>query len=283
MAQIKLLKIGSDGVPLEMDTAADDITLNSYTVNGGLVASSTGIDMNDTAISDASGVAFNDPSADGITTSAGLLIADKILGEGFENSMDVGSAILFPVVTDDADELDALRIPAIAGVPSATPSDGGEGYIVWDSSGNNLYAWDGAAWDNLSTVSQANSIDDSYTGGEVAGISLGEAVYISAANTVSLADNDAAGKRKPIGLATEAIAQSAVGNVRKVGVLAGLSGLTAGDRYYLDSTAGALTNTLPSGSGEAIIQMGYAKSTTEFDIQDAEHNNYWAGIKPAYF
>lgn len=46
MAQIKLLKISSNGLPLEMNTENDDITLASFTVEGGgPVLSGTGLDM----------------------------------------------------------------------------------------------------------------------------------------------------------------------------------------------------------------------------------------------
>jgi len=45
------------------------------------------------------------------------------------------------------------------------------------------------------------------------------------------------------------------------------SGLTAGTTYYLsEATAGALTATAPSTSGNVVFQVGFAKSTTELVI-----------------
>ena len=59
MAQIKLLKIDTDGVPVEFNSASDEITLASFTVQGGgPVMGATGIDMNGQDISDLSDLVF---------------------------------------------------------------------------------------------------------------------------------------------------------------------------------------------------------------------------------
>lgn len=265
MAQVKLLKIDTDGIPVEMDTASDDITLASFTVTGGGPVLNANLDMNNGNVSDINDISFTDPTTDGITRTDGTHAADDIMMEDAENSMASGAAVLFPVVTDNADQLDAFRLPAIAGVPSATPTDGGEGYLVWDSSNNHLYAWDGAAWDNLSTVDSANRVCNTYTVSEVGGVALGDLVYISAADTVSKAD--AGTNYQVIGMAGAAIADTASGEVCSEGVITGLTGLTAGSRYFLSSTAGAYTTTVPTGSGNRIVQVGYAKSTTEMHLQ----------------
>ena len=47
-----------------------------------------------------------------------------------------------------------------------------------------------------------------------------------------------------------------------------MSGLDAGDLYYLSSsTAGAITTTAPSGSGQAVTRLGEAATATDFSIQ----------------
>ena len=140
MAQVKLLKIASGGVPLEMDTTSDDITLASFTVTGGGPVLNANLDMNGGNISDTGDLAFTDPTTDGITRTDGTHAADDIMFQDAENTMASGAAVLFPTVTDNADQLDAFRLPAIAGSPSATPTDGGEGYLVWDSTGDRLFA-----------------------------------------------------------------------------------------------------------------------------------------------
>ena len=47
-----------------------------------------------------------------------------------------------------------------------------------------------------------------------------------------------------------------------------MTGLDAGDLYYLSpTTAGAITATAPSGSGQALTRIGEAGTTTAFSIQ----------------
>ena len=267
MAQVKTLKINSTGLMEEIDIANDDITYASFTVNGGLVASSTGIDMNNGDISDTNDLSFTDPTTDGITRTDGTHAADDIMFQDVENVMAVGAAVLFPTITDVADSVDAFRLPALAGAPSASPSDGGEGYLVWDSTNNSLYAWDGAAWTNLSIVEEAERTCNEYTAG--VGFAVGQIAYISAADTVALADVSSSGAAsRVIGMAgTVATATNPV-KICSAGVVSGLSGLTAGSRYFADpSTAGGITTTVPVGAGNKIFQVGIAKSATEMHLQ----------------
>lgn len=266
MGQVKLLKIHTNGVPVEFDAAADDITLNSFTVQGGgPVLSGTGLDAQNQDVSDVKDLIFNDPTTGTVNQTAGDLIIDNIMAKERDNEMTTAGAILFPVVADSAGEVDALRLPQIAGAPSATPTATGEGFIVWDSTGKKLWAWDGTAWDDLSSVSAANAIDDTYTADEA--LAARDCVYISAANSVSKADADADLTSQAIGFATAAALDTASVTVRKFGVLNGFSGLTVGARYFLSATAGAITATVPSGSGNSIVQVGYAKSATALDIR----------------
>ena len=43
-------------------------------------------------------------------------------------------------------------------------------------------------------------------------------------------------------------------------------GLTAGAIYYLNTSAGLMSQTAPSGSGQYVMKVGMAISTTEFEI-----------------
>ena len=269
MAQVKTLKIDTNGQAVEIDTASDDITFASFTVNGGAVLSSTGLDMNNTNISDAGDLSFTDPTSDGITRTDGTHAADDIMFQDVENTMAVGAAVLFPTITDVADSVDAFRLPSLAGAPSASPADGGEGYLVWNSTNDSLYAWDGAAWSNLSIVEEAERTCNEYTVSQVGGLAIGDIVYISAADTVSKADVSGTGAAsRVIGMAGTAAADATAGKVCSAGVVSGLSGLTAGARYFADpAVAGGITTTVPVGSGNKILQIGYAKSATEFHLQ----------------
>lgn len=268
MAQVKLLKISSTGLPLEFDSASDEITLNSFTVQGGgPVLSGTGIDMNNQDVSDVKNLDFNDPSTATIDQTGGAKIVDDIMFQTKENALTVGSAVLFPVISDAAGEVDAFRLPVLAGVPTATPADGGEGYLVWDSTGNRMFAWDGAAWDDLSTVTAAGQVSNSYIADEA--LALGDALYISAADNVSKADVSAEGAgANVIGVAKAAALDTAAVDVISEGLVSGYTGMTAGARYYVDpATPGGKTVTLPTGTGNVIVQLGYAKSATVMHLQ----------------
>jgi len=267
MAQIKLLKIDTDGVPVEFNSAADEITLASFTIQGGgPVLSSTGLDLNNQDVSDVSDLAFNDPSVGTINQTAGALIVDNLMAKERENTMTTGGAVAFPVITNVAGEVDAFRLPALAGVPSATPTNGGEGHLVWDSTGERLFAYDGSAWKDLSVVTEAGKVCNEYTAGE--DISAAEAVYISAADTVSLASAAAAGPQsRLIGFAGAGALDTETVKICSEGVLSGFSGLTAGSPYFLSATAGAITATRPSGAGNTIVLAGYAKSATQLHAQ----------------
>lgn len=268
MAQVKLLKIGTDGLQEEFDSANDEVTLLSYTVTGGGPAlSGSGLDMNDSAISEASDLSFNDPTTDGITRTDGTHAADDIMMQDAENELaPADGAILFGTATDDADQVDAFRLPAIAGAPTATPSDGGEGYLLWDSTGDRLFAWTGSEWDDLSSVQAAERVQNIYSAGEA--ISAAEVLYISGADEVSLADANS--NYEVIGVANNSAALAADVDVVSEGVVSGFTGLTAGSRYFLDaSTAGAVTATAPTGSGDRVVQVGFAKNTTDMHLQIA--------------
>jgi len=150
MAQIKLLYVNA-GNPTEHDGATDDVTFLSYTVTGGgPVLSGTGIDLNNQDVSDVKDLVFNDPTTGTINQTAGALVVDNIMAKERNNVMTVAGAVLFPVVTDVAGEVDAFKVPHLAGVPSATPAFSSDaGYLVYDSVAKNMYVWDGASWDNL--------------------------------------------------------------------------------------------------------------------------------------
>lgn len=265
MAQIRLLKIATDGVPLE-HSLTDDVTFTSYTVNGGgPVLSSTGLDMNNTDVSDVQDLIFTDPSTGTINQTAGNLVIDNLMAKERSNTLTTAADILFPVVTDTAGQVDAFRLPALAGPPTATPTAGGEGFVVWDSSNDSLYIWDGAAWNNQNTVTSAQNLDDTY----IAEIEVAERdlVYISSADNVSPASASTPVEAQGVGFAIEPADATDPVTVRKYGRLDGFTGLTAGARYYADGVVdGAITTTIPTTSGYTILSVGYAKNTTTLDI-----------------
>lgn len=266
MAQIRILKIASDGVPLE-HSYIDEITMASFTVSGGgPVLDGTGLDMNNTPISDVQYLLFNNPATGYINQTAGNLIIDDFMAKERTNVMTVGGEILFPVVTNTSAGLDNFRVPQVAGIPTAAPGNSGEGFMVWDSVNDDLYVWNGTSWDSQSVVEEANQVQNLYTAGET--LAAAEVVYISAANTVMKALGDSTSKSFVVGVADAAAASASPVPVVSDGLVAGFSARTAGARQYLSvSVAGALQETAPIGAGNTIVQIGYAKSATEVHLQ----------------
>lgn len=266
MAQIKLLKIGADGYNTEFDSAADEITLNSFSAGSGPKVSTVGIDMNNTDLSEVQDIDFQDPSTSTIEQSAGALVIDNIMAKERNNIMSSAGAVLFPSISDVAAQVDSLKIPHIAGTPTATPAFSSDaGYMVYDDSNNKLYVWDGAAWDDQSVVSSASNIDDSYTASGA--ILIRDVVQLTGNDLVAKAVANSAANADALGLAVAAASDGAAVSVRKFGSMSGFSGLVAGSRYYLDpSSAGAITATLPVGAGNYIVQVGIARNATTLEI-----------------
>jgi len=91
-----------------------------------------------------------------------------------------------------------------------------------------------------------------------------EAVYLSGSATWSQTDADAeATATKQVGIRISATTVLTYGPYTT-------SGLTAGSTYYLSTTAGAITTTAPSGSGDIVRIIGYANSTTELFVDPSK-------------
>lgn len=244
MAQVKLLKIASDGVPLEFGSS-DEITLASFTASTAFL--------------------FSDPTTGYINQTAGNLVADNIMGKDRANVMGAGSDVIFGSVGDVAGQLDAFKVPNSSAIPTATPAySATQGYLV--AYNGSLWMWDGSAWNDLGVADATGQLLNSYSAGE--NLSAVDALYISGANQVSKALADSTSKSYAVGFAKALASSGNPVDVVSGGVLSGFSSLTAGSRYYLDdTTAGAITTTVPTGSGKTVVQVGYAKSATALNIQ----------------
>lgn len=260
MAQVKLLKIHTNGVPVEFDSVNDDITLKSFTATtGGPVLSATGLNNANQDITNLKNIVFADPTTDTINQTAGALIVDNIMAKDRNNVMASTGAVLFSTVTNTAAQLDSFKLPDVAGAPSATPAFSSTGgYMVYDSTNKALYIWDGTVWDSFTS-------DIPYTAAVT--IAARDAVYINAADNVTPAVCTADTTSQVVGFATAGTAAAGQVNIKSSGALAGFTGLTAGSRYYLGGTAGTISTTVPSASGNSIVQVGYAKNATTLNIQ----------------
>jgi hypothetical protein len=225
--------------------------------------SPTGIDMNGQDVTDISDLTFTDPAVGTIVQTAGALIIDNIMAKERSNAMTATSDILFGVATDTAGQVDAFKVPHLASSPTATPAaNSNAGFLV--AAGGSLWVWDGTAWNDLGVADSVSQVTNVYTADEA--LLIRDALYISAADNVSKASASAAGTAQLIGFAKAAAADTNPVTVISEGVLAGFTGLTPGARYYLSTTAGTITATIPVGTGNTVVQAGYAKSATSLHI-----------------
>jgi hypothetical protein len=121
------------------------------------------------------------------------------------------------------------------------------------------------SWVTPPDDTEANLIGNIYTADEA--LAACDALYISAADNVSKASATGGGAASQlVGFAQALAADTDPVTVVSEGVLSGFSGLTPGSRYYLSATAGAITTTIPVGSGNSVIQAGFAKNATTLHI-----------------
>lgn len=119
------------------------------------------------------------------------------------------------------------------------------------------------AWGNESGGTQ---LTQTYTSG-AGGIAQYDAVYVSANDTILKANAGAIATARVIGFASAAINESENGTIVTDGLVTGVgSGWTASLPVFLSTTSGLLTQTAPSGSGEVVVKLGYAKNATDLQI-----------------
>jgi len=158
----------------------------------------------------------------------------------------------------------ATNATAIAAITSASGSINTHGDVDTVSTSpeiGHVLFWDGSNWipeysEVLIEVKNSTSID----------FTKGDAVYVSGTHAsgkplVDLADNNGAQTYPSIGLLYEDLNAGDEGLVVISGSVFGLdtSSYSAGDALYLDSTAGALTNTRPSGHTKVVQKVALVK------------------------
>ena len=110
-------------------------------------------------------------------------------------------------------------------------------------------------------------------------LNKGDAVYLTGGNNgdnphVALADADDATKMPALGIVRENISTASVGQVVTSGVMNDSShGYTLGADLYIDTTAGGLTTTVPTGEDKLIQKIGKVVSTNHILVQGAFRTN----------
>jgi len=240
MAEIKVLKIGSDGLDTEHNSSSDQLTFSGYTAD----------------------------ATNGFAVTNGVTVTDNIV---FDDVADLIAGI------ENQNLLDKTAAETISGefdfssgeftFPNAVSASPAEGDSYWDGTADKLYVYNGTSWQDVGASGSADSILVTYTAG-AGGIAANDAVYISANDTVLKADASAKTTSKVIGFAPSAITAASSGSIQQAGVISGAISLaTAGDPYFLDTTAGAISSSVPTGSGNVVIQVGYAKNADDLQIQ----------------
>lgn len=124
----------------------------------------------------------------------------------------------------------------------------------------------GGKIDSTMMPSGVGSDSKSMTASEA--ISAGDVVNIHDSSGAKVRKADATTSSKSaVGFAPSAIASSATGTIQFEGTITGLSGLTIGATYYLATTAGGITTTPPTGSGQVVQKIGVALSATELSFE----------------
>lgn len=151
----------------------------------------------------------------------------------------------------------ALKIPVGT---SAQQPVGVQGMIRYDTTASAFQGFDGTAW---SSIGGATTIDRVTQASH--GFVAGDVLYMNGA-TYAKAKADVAATAEVVGMVSRVIDASTF-ELTICGEVSGLSGLIAGENYFLSAaTAGALTAVEPSVVGQISLPMGVASSTTSFYV-----------------
>lgn len=256
MAQVKFLKIANN-VPTQHDTAADDITVASIAAATGSLTTSLSVGGNATA---AGFIRFLEDSDNGSNYIQVECPASVAANYTFTLPASGGTSTFF-MTTNGSGTTSWSSINDLTN--DATPDSGADYVMTWDNSAS------GHKKVLLSNL-PAGSNYDTATYTAAANLAKGDVVYMtSTADNVNIADADTlAHATAMVGIANASISSAASGAIMvKPGAICTgvLSGATAGTIYYLSTTGttgNTLTTSAPSG-GPILMQVGYAKNTTD--------------------
>lgn len=234
-------------------------------------------DYNPTGLADASVLRLSTDASRNITSIAGGADGRVLL------ILNVGS---FNIVLKDDDGATGTAGNRFAFSGDVTLA-GDQGAIIWYDSTSSRWrifatsaalggAPSGSAGGDLSgtypnptviktSLTGAHGSDDTWTGTTISGLNAGatiaqwETVYLGASSTWLLADANGSGTYPARGLATAAYSNTDPAIVLVHGTVRNDAwNWTPGGAIYLSATAGGLTQTAPSTSGDKVQQVGFA-------------------------
>src|SRR5436190_11475370 len=164
-------------------------------------------------------------TAGGVTFAADIQVPAEAYGVGWNDSNEV------PTKNDVYDQMEALLVGAVTGIG----------------------------------LTAAHSSDDTYTGTTIVGKNAGatiaqwETVYLDSSSTWQLADANGSGPYPARGMAVAAYVNTNAATILVHGTVRNDAwSWTVGGTIYLSTTAGGLTQTAPSTSGDKVQAVGFA-------------------------
>lgn len=143
-------------------------------------------------------------------------------------------------------------------IPSAMRKEGMYVYVVSTALIYKLLAdlntWTTVVLGSTSTGNIGEYICDS-------SLTVLDVVYLSAADTVDLADANGIGTQPVVGFILEKPTPTTA-KVQYSGEIDGFTGLIVGATYYLSEIPGQITDESPTVSGSIVQRVGFAKNTT---------------------
>lgn len=132
------------------------------------------------------------------------------------------------------------------------------GFVVDSNASGNIFITALGNTGGASTAGDATQLVKRARKGSVGTITKGQVVYVSGYNAgqdvveVELADADDSNAMPALGIANESITNSQTGDIIISGRIAGVdtSSYSVGDELFVDTTAGGLTDTKPTGSSQ---------------------------------
>lgn len=191
-------------------------------------------------------VTFTHTADTGVTLNSTMKLMFNDASQFIQGS---SATVLSIGATDEIDlTATAIDINGTADVSGALSASGG--ISLGDGKTLNLDSTPG-------TDHTATGLSATMTAGE--DLTIGELVYIKSDGKVWLADADAEATGRSIGVATASISADAAGVILLEGVVRDDSwNWTVGGEIFTGTTAGAMTQTAPSGSGDQVQVVGIA-------------------------
>lgn len=182
-------------------------------------------------------------------------------------SFDAAEAGNWSIVSQETYPSFSASLPVIAGFRIMMPD--GKVYVR-NSTGTSLASWplDRATGEwFVESISRTAYETIGQTGH---GLAVGDWIRVTAADTYGKAQANSAGNADVVGVVSEVIDANAF-TVQTGGIWTGASGLTPASAYFLSATtAGAITDTAPSGTGEINKPVGLAINATSLWVTPQE-------------